>query len=251
MPLQSDAQLKAYLDANIDTNYNREITGAIHNYWGTDIIDSKLSKLTLTTKGDLHGFSTINTRLAVGANDKILSADSGESTGLKWVDAYSSPLKTKGDLLTHSDVDVRLGIGTNGYVLTADSAESTGMKWGELVIVDKLGITIDGGGGVITTGIKGDIQIPFDCVIEEVTMLADQSGSIVIDIWKDTYANYPPTDADSITASATPTISTAIKSQDTSLTGWSKSITAGDTIRFNVDSCTSIVRCTLILKIIK
>lgn len=114
--------------------------------------------------------------------------------------------------------------------------------------VRAIALTIDGGGSAITTGIKADVEIPFACTIDRVTLLADQSGSIVIDIWKDTYANYPPTDADSITASAPPTISSATKSQDATLTGWTKTIAAGSTLRFNVDSCTTITRLTLILK---
>lgn len=40
----------------------------------------------LTTKGDLYTrSSSAGTRLAVGANDSLLTADSGEATGLKWV----------------------------------------------------------------------------------------------------------------------------------------------------------------------
>lgn len=38
----------------------------------------------LTTKGDLFTFSTIPTRVGVGANDTVLTADSAEATGLKW-----------------------------------------------------------------------------------------------------------------------------------------------------------------------
>jgi hypothetical protein len=38
----------------------------------------------LTTKGDLYTFSTVDARLAVGANDTVLTADSSEATGLKW-----------------------------------------------------------------------------------------------------------------------------------------------------------------------
>lgn len=110
---------------------------------------------------------------------------------------------------------------------------------------------IDGGGSTITTGIKGDLEIPFACTITRATMLADQSGSIVVDIWKDTYANYPPTDADSITASAPPTISSTTKSQNSTLTGWTTSISAGDTLRFNVDSITTITRVALSLRVTK
>ena len=108
---------------------------------------------------------------------------------------------------------------------------------------------IDGGGAAITTGVKGYLEIPFGCTIQAVTLLADQSGSIVVDIWKDTYANYPPVVGDSITASAKPTISTATKSQNTTLTGWTTSITAGDVLGFNVDSITTCTRVTLSLKV--
>lgn len=110
---------------------------------------------------------------------------------------------------------------------------------------------IDGGGAVITTGEKGHIEIPFDSTITQVALLADRSGSIVVDIWKDTYGNFAPVDADSITASAPPTITTAQKSQDKTLTGWTKAIAAGDILAFNVDSCTTITRVTVALTVRK
>ena len=106
---------------------------------------------------------------------------------------------------------------------------------------------IDGGGAEIATGEHGHLEIPFKCEIQRVTLLADQSGSIIIDIWKDTYANFPPDNADSITSSAPPTITTAVKSQDATLTGWTKEIAAGDILSFNVDSVTDIERVTLVL----
>lgn len=112
--------------------------------------------------------------------------------------------------------------------------------------------TIDGTGSVIQTGIAGDLgPIDVACTIVSVTMLADQSGSIVVDIWKDSFADFPPDVSDSITASAKPTISGATNSQDTTLTGWStgKNISAGDTLRYNVDSVTSIKRVVITLKV--
>jgi hypothetical protein len=39
----------------------------------------------LTTKGDLYTFSTVNTRFPVGTNGQVLSADSTQATGLKWI----------------------------------------------------------------------------------------------------------------------------------------------------------------------
>ena len=110
---------------------------------------------------------------------------------------------------------------------------------------------IDGGGSVITTGVKGFLEIPFACTITAARVLLDQSGSIVVDIWKDTYANYPPTVADTITASAKPTVSSATKSEDATLTGWTTSVTAGNILGFNVDSITTATRATVSLTCVK
>jgi hypothetical protein len=155
-------------------------------------------------------------------------------------------------------------MGTTGDDNFHFKVSADGSAWNEAIVVDRstgkvslpatpllatLTFVIDGGGAAIATGIKGDLEIPFACTINQVTLLADQSGSIVVDSWKDTYGSYPPTGADSITASAKPTIASAAKSQDATLTGWTTSIAAGDILRFNVDSATSIQRCTLALKV--
>lgn len=106
---------------------------------------------------------------------------------------------------------------------------------------------IDGSGGVITTGQKGHIRLPFAGTIISAALAADQSGSIVVDIWKNTLANFPPTNADSITASAPPTLTSAQVMLDSTLTGWTKTFSYGDFLAFNVDSCSVITRGTLTL----
>jgi hypothetical protein len=116
--------------------------------------------------------------------------------------------------------------------------------------IRQIGITIDGGGSVITTGVKGYRSSPWTGTIVGVRLLADQSGSAVLDIWKDTYANYPPTVANTITASAKPTLSAAIKSEDTTLTGWTPSVTAGDVFGFKVDSASTVTWLVLELSIL-
>lgn len=105
---------------------------------------------------------------------------------------------------------------------------------------------VDGGGSTITTGAKkAYVTVPWAATITSWNVLADQSGSIVFDIWKDTYANYPPTVADTITASAKPTLSTATKATGSTLTGWTTSITAGDVLEINVDSITTCTKVVL------
>lgn len=125
----------------------------------------------------------------------------------------------------------------------ADSALFLDDAW------DSLQFVIDGGGSAITTGIKGDLIIPYNGTIQGWDILADTSGSIVVDVWKDTYANFPPTVADTITGTEKPTITSASKNQDTSLSSWTTTISRNDILRFNVDSCTTITRVTLNIRI--
>lgn len=117
-----------------------------------------------------------------------------------------------------------------------------------------IGYVIDGGGAVITTGLKVYLPpIPFACTINQWTLLGDVSGSIVVNIYKSTYAAYDPTThpavADKITASTPPTITTAKKNQSSTLTSWTTSIAAGDILALNVDSVTSLTKCTFGLKV--
>jgi hypothetical protein len=126
--------------------------------------------------------------------------------------------------------------GTSG-VLEAGSA-----------MLGSLGLVIDGAGSAITTGVKGYLRVPYACTINSVEIVADQSGSIVIDVWRDTYANFPPTVGDTIVASAKPTLSSAQKNQDTTLTGWTTSLSEGDYLAFNVDSATTVTRVALTIK---
>jgi len=92
----------------------------------------------------------------------------------------------------------------------------------------------------------------FACTINEVTMLADQTGTILVDIWRDNYANFPPVLADTIGGTAKPTISAADKSQDATLSGWTTSISAGDILRYVVSVTDSTIqRVTVSLKVTK
>ena len=117
--------------------------------------------------------------------------------------------------------------------------------------VGTINFIIDGGGSAITTGIKGDLIVDFACTINSWSLLADVAGAIVVDIWKDSYANFPPVDADSMCSGKEPTIAaTNAAATDTTITDWTTDdISAGDVLRFNVDSCATIKRVVLALKV--
>jgi hypothetical protein len=114
-----------------------------------------------------------------------------------------------------------------------------------------LGCTFDGGGAALIPGTACDVLIPYDCTITAATLLGDQLGSLVVSVWSDTYAAYPPTSGDNIAASAPPTLSSAMKSRDTTLTGWTTALAKGNTLRFTITSCATITRAVLTLEITK
>lgn len=115
-----------------------------------------------------------------------------------------------------------------------------------------LNFLIDGGGAAITTGVKGDLKVDFACNVVGWDVLADQTGSIVVDVWRDSLANYPPTAADSMCGAEKPTLATATKNSDNSLSGGSGwPIAAGDVLRFNVDSAATVQRVTVAMKVLR
>ena len=116
-------------------------------------------------------------------------------------------------------------------------------------MVDVVTFVINGGGTAIATGIVGDLLLPYACTINQVTMLADQSTTTVVDIWKRAYSSFPPTVTQTITASAIPTITAGLKMQDSTLTGWTTSISANDVLRFNVNSNNNAKIITVALKV--
>lgn len=111
-----------------------------------------------------------------------------------------------------------------------------------------LGIVIDDGGGVLSTGSKGYLQAPYACTITGWTMLADQAGAAQVTVKKSTYAGFPVTA--SIVAATPPTLA-GQKSASVSLAGWDTAIAAGDTLEFVLDSAAAVTWLVLELQVAK
>jgi len=138
-------------------------------------------------------------------------------------------------------------------VITGDLI--TAAVWNQNVVANTIALLpvaleffIDGGGGAIATGLKGGIECPAKCDIDRCTLALDQAATVTIDIWKDTYANLLPDNADTITGANEPATAAVIKDQDSTLTNWTTALAAGVFLMFNVDANDVATWCLVSLK---
>lgn len=103
-----------------------------------------------------------------------------------------------------------------------------------------IAIMVDGGGAPPATGIIGFYEIPAAGTITGWTIAADVVGSAVVDVWKSTYAGFPPVVGGTIAGSEKPTLVAAQANQDASLSTWTTAVAAGDILAFNLDSVATV-----------
>ena len=106
---------------------------------------------------------------------------------------------------------------------------------------------IDSGSLPMQVGDKGKLTIDVTGVIENIRVLSDQTGDIVLDIGKTSFADYP--NFNSITASQRVQLVNTNKYFDDVLNNWTTTITAGDILRFDVISVNNIRRLIISLKL--
>lgn len=186
--------------------------------------------------GDLEAASGISFEGEWDADTSYQAGDVVAHNGQLWRASVAIPAASPAD---------EPGVSPSDWVLFLGTATP--------VITETIGITIDGGGSTISTGLKGYRRVAYSGTIVGWTLMATDSGSspasgsIVIDVLKGAFASFPPTS--SIAASAKPTLTNDQEAEDTTLSGWTTTVTAGDVFGFEVESASGVSRVTLQLDI--
>jgi hypothetical protein len=141
---------------------------------------------------------------------------------------------------------------------TAGSGTAAIRLWGNAgVMTTEASIQFRVGDGItnITAGYLDDVpDIPFNCTITGVTMVAKSSGSVTIDVLKSTYAGYPGSLTSIVNIGGggiKPFITTGVKYQDTALAVWTVDMDEGDVLRCYVDSASGISQLSIGFRIIR
>jgi hypothetical protein len=142
-----------------------------------------------------------------------------------------------------------LGQGGMGTWETAGSGRQWLRLWGAPATPGVAGgilVVFGDGTTAIQAGTLVDIPMPdFNIRLISWELLSTVTGSISIDIYRDTYGNFPPSGVDSITDNGPPSIVSGIKAQGTVPfgtdvfgfpTGWKRDINVGETLRAYVES---------------
>ena len=190
-----------------------------------------------TTLGDLiRRGASADERLPVGSEGQTLQVVSGEPA---WADPPPvTPTTTLGDLIVRgASADERLGIGAAGQVLTVQAGAPA---WAT--------ISLDGGGDTgsagatfgdgestssVVDGLIGYVSVPYGGTIDRAQIVADVSSTLDVEIWKANGA--VPTVADLISASAPIALAASTYAADTTLTGWTTTVAAGDVLAFKLN----------------
>jgi hypothetical protein len=112
-----------------------------------------------------------------------------------------------------------------------------------------IAMTFDGGGSPPTVGSIGYFVSQFAGVIDRWDIVADVSGSAVVDVWK--LAGAIPTNVDSIAGTEKPTLTAQQLASDAALTTWATPVAVGDVFGFEIESVTTCTRLTVGVRILE
>jgi hypothetical protein len=97
--------------------------------------------------------------------------------------------------------------------------------------IDSIQLLIGNGVDVLSDADEATVfVVPWDCEVMGWTMLADQAGTVTIDVQRTSYTDFPANFA-SIAGTEKPSLTAVQKNRDTSITTWSTPLAKGDIIK--------------------
>lgn len=233
-----DAQGRITLAANGTGGGITALTGDVSAV-GTGSVTATINPGTVT----FAKMQTIGASQLLGNPTNAVSAVQAISLG--------ATLSFVGSALQTAAITGDVSAAANSHVTTINPGVVTPAKMNAAANTYTAGITVDGGGSVITTGSKGFAQINYNCTIAAWTLIADVSGTASFDIKRSTFANFPTTTS-IIGASGNPPILSGDRKQTAQPSSWtSTSIVSGDVVEFVVSSIATCTRLNLTLQLTK
>lgn len=203
--------------------------------------------LVLTISGNIVTFTS--TATSGGGSGTVTSVDMSVPSSLLTVSG--NPITTSGTLsvtLTNAPSATVWCGPTSGANASPTYKQITPAYIGSNYI--NCGVFIDGASSLCSTGEVGYLTIDATATIQSVTILGGPAtGSCTFNIYKSTYSSFPT--MTSIVASAKPTITNDYKNQDSTLTGWTTSVSPGDVLKFVLESNTNFQEISILLKLLR
>ncbi len=113
----------------------------------------------------------------------------------------------------------------------------------------------DGGGGLLLLGQRAPLIVPDWLTINAWFLLSPIVGSVQIDVWKVSGANYLngilPNAGNSICGSEIPTLTAGTSASSAALAGWTKIISQNDVLVPSILSVANLTQVSLILRCIR
>lgn len=116
--------------------------------------------------------------------------------------------------------------------------------------IRQMGATFSNGGAALSGSTTICGYLGYSGTITQVTLAADQSGGATVDVQTVAFGSYTgPASASSITDAHTPALSAAVTFKDTTLTGWTTSLSADTMVCFALTAPSTITQLVATLKI--
>jgi len=218
----------------------------------------------------------VNTTLSAGGGGTVTSV--GLSTNVSWLTVGSSPITTAGTITLNgnfpgnaalflngtgafstppgsstSGTSVLSGNGSGGFTnvtigtgLSYDSGTHT--LTGTGVQTHSITFFVDGAGGVLSTGTKNPIKVPYGGTLQGWTMMCSPSGSVTADVLRAADGAGLPVTSIVGGGGTKPAVASNVEAKSTSFSGWtSTTITANDNLAFSLSGITNATYCVLTL----